>query len=130
MNHSLFLLFNHQITPDQELDARTSLKVKNIITMPRQIQDIWSQVPPDLDRISHVLSPVKSWLSFESSPGDYVLIQGDFGACYIMVNAAFDMGLIPVYATTKRAVSEELQPDGSLKVTRRFKHERFRKYEK
>ncbi|MDM8537378.1 CRISPR-associated protein Csx20 [Desulfobacterales bacterium HSG17] len=128
MPTSLYLLFNHQITPDQELDARTSLKVENIITMPPEIQDIWSQVPPDLDGISDVLAPVKSWLSSVSSPGDYVLVQGDFGACFIMVNAAFDLRLIPVYATTKRAVTEELQPDGSLKITRRFKHQRFRKY--
>lgn len=128
MPKNLFLLFNHQITPDQETDALTSLKVQNIITMPPQIKNIWSQIQPDLDRIIDVLKPVKLWLSSQSSPGDYVLIQGDFGACFIMVYAAFEMELIPVYATTKRAVTEKLQPDGSLKITRSFKHQRFRKY--
>ncbi|QTA80252.1 Uncharacterized protein dnl_25480 [Desulfonema limicola] len=125
---TLFLLFNHQITPDQERDARTTLKIKTIITMPAEIQDIWSQVPPGLDKISGILEPVKSWLASQASPGDYVLIQGDFGACFIMVNLAFELGLVPVYATTCREVTEELEPDGSLKLTRRFKHQRFRIY--
>ena len=128
MTKTLFLIFNHQITPDQKRDACTSLKIQNIISMPRNLQEIWGQIPPDQDQISDILEPVKSWLSSKSSPGDYVLIQGDFGACFIMVNAAFEMGLVPVYATTKRAATEELQPDGSLKVTHQFKHQCFRKY--
>jgi hypothetical protein len=57
-----------------------------------------------------------------------VLIQGDFGATFLMVNFAFEKGLIPIHSTTEREATEELQPDGSVRLSHRFLHKRFRKY--
>jgi len=59
---------------------------------------------------------------------DYVLIQGDFGACYIIVNFAFEIGLIPIYSTTRRAAVEKHENDGSVKLIHQFNHQMFRKY--
>ena len=60
--------------------------------------------------------------------GDYALIQGDFGACYIMVNFAFEQGLIPIYSTTVREAIEEPKDDGSVKLVHQFNHQIFRRY--
>ncbi len=125
---SLFLIFNHKLTPEQESDAIISLGIKRIIEMPANLKELWEQIPPHLPEIQEYLKPVKDWLVSESEKGDYVLIQGDFGASFIMVNAAFENRLIPVYATTKRESAEERQPDGSVKMIRQFKHQMFRKY--
>ncbi len=130
MTTSLFLLFNHQLTQDQKDDARDSLGAERIIEMPSELGNIWGQIPPDLPEFGDHLKAIKDWLGSEAAKGDHALIQGDFGACYIMVNFAFEKGLIPVYSTTKRETVEEIGADGSVTVTRQFKHQIFRKYGK
>lgn len=129
MPDSLFLIFNHDITPVQESDAYSSLGVQRIIVMPPGLKDLWRQIPPALPKISAYLTPVKDWLSREAEKNDYVLIQGDFGACFIMVNFAFEIGLIPIYSTTQREVSEEHKEDGIVNLSHQFRHRIFRKYE-
>lgn len=125
---SLFLLFNHRLTPDQEQDAAISLGVRDRVSLPADLGELWRQIPPELSELGDYLKPVREWLSSEAKAHDYVLIQGDFGACFLMVKFALEQGLIPVYATTKREAVEEHQPDGSVKMTHRFQHGQFRKY--
>jgi len=128
MRGSLFLLFNHTITRSQEMDARASLGVRRIVSPPDSIRQIWGQVPPDLPAIGPYLGPVCAWLETEAYPGDHVLIQGDFGACWLMVQFAFENKLIPVYATTAREALEEHQADGTIKIIHHFMHRMYRIY--
>lgn len=125
---ALLLILNHRITAAQEADARTSLGVDRIVEMPESLAALWSQIPPDLETIESFLKPVQSWLSESASPGDYVLIQGDFGACYLMVTFAFSKELVPVYSTTSREALENHYPDGTVEVSHKFKHRLFRRY--
>jgi D-arabinose 1-dehydrogenase-like Zn-dependent alcohol dehydrogenase len=124
----LFLLFNHTITNAQMNDAKNSMEIDKVIEMPHDIKAIWSNIPPDLECLCGYLEPVKTWLAMTAKPGDYVLIQGDFGATYLAVRFAFKQGLIPVYSTTHRHAEEQLQQDGSIRVLHRFEHCMFRKY--
>ena len=126
--HSLFLLFNHQFTTTQEADARKSLGVERIVNLPQGLQDLWSSVPPDRAEIVPYLEPIREWLQSQSNSKDYVLIQGDFGATYLMVRFAFDRGLIPIYSTSFREAVEEHKPDGSVLLTHHFQHRMFRRY--
>jgi hypothetical protein len=128
MNHRLFLLFNHRITADQIADAHSSLTVSVIVEPPEDIKSIWKRVPPELPAIDEYLVPVKSWLSEQSGRGDYLLVQGDFGATYIMVCFAFKVGLIPIYSTTERLVVEETQSDGAVNLKHTFRHYKYRRY--
>ena len=59
---------------------------------------------------------------------DFVLIQGDFGACYLMVNFALEKGVIPVYSTTKRDAVDEYGDDDTIAIVHQFKHRIFRRY--
>lgn len=129
MKPRLFLLFNHDITPDQIRDAEASLQVRETVPLPDALKPVWAGIPPEPERISDLLEPVRNWLIDKARPADYVLIQGDFGACFLLVNFALQQGLIPIYATTQRIVEEHLTPEGFLKTTRLFKHQRFRRYE-
>jgi hypothetical protein len=128
MSSDLFLIFNHHFTPAQEADARASLGVDRIVVMPDEIRRVWGNVPPDLPAIGEYLAPVREWLSGNAEAGDYVLVQGDFGATCLMVRFALEEGFLPVYSTTSREAVEEHQPDGSVRMTHRFRHVRFRKF--
>ncbi|AFI06629.1 hypothetical protein HCD_08225 [Helicobacter cetorum MIT 99-5656] len=59
-----------------------------------------------------------------------VLISGDFGAAFNMVNFCQNLGLLCVYATTKRECAESVNEKGELVKTSIFRHVRFREYEK
>jgi len=128
MDTDLFLIFNHRFTAAQEIAARRQLGIERIVPLPSNLQKLWSQIPPDLPGLYPYLQPLQEWLAAQARPGDYVLIQGDFGASYLMVGFAFELQLIPVYATTSRQAVEELQPDGSVKMTHHFQHQMFRIY--
>ena len=125
---SLFLLFNHRITKQQEAEACLSLDVDRIINLPSGLKDLWCQVPPGLSEIRGYLAPIRDWLKSNAIAGDYVLIQGDFGASYLMVIFAFDNDLIPIYSTTYRKAIEENNNDGFVKMTHQFQHHIFRRY--
>jgi len=129
MKPSLFLLFNHNITAPQKSDARKDLGVNRIIDLPPDLKTLWRQIPPDLPEIFSYLEPVMEWLGGHAKQNDFVLIQGDFGACFIMVNFAFKRDLVPVYSTTRRDAAEEYDEDGTIRMTHRFQHHIFRKYE-
>lgn len=126
----LYLLFSHRLTDEQRKQALEQLKVKEIKYLPEPLQKAWSNVPPDVPYINDYLAPIKEWLDSEADPGDYVLVQGDFGAAYIMVNWAFSKGFVPVYSTTERAAEEKMGPDGEVQLSRRFSHVRYRLYER
>lgn len=98
----LFLIFNHEITPRQEQDARSSLNVGQNVDLLSDLKDMWQSVPPELPKIADYLEPVKKWLGDNAAPADYVLVQGDFGATFMMVNFALSNRLVPVYSTTAR----------------------------
>lgn len=128
MEPTLFLIFNHRFSIQQETAARKQLRIERIIPLRAALQKLWSQIPPDLLELRPYLLPLQDWLAAQARPGDYVLIQGDFGASYLMVDFAFAQRLIPVYATTCRQAVEEHQPDGTVKMTHHFQHQIFRKY--
>ena len=67
-----------------------------------------------------------------SSPGlatrAYVLVQGDFGTCHLLVNFCQKQGLVPVYGTTAREAVEQVEPGGTVHIQHRFRHRRFKVY--
>ncbi len=125
---NLFLIFNHQFTVTQEADARALLGVHLIVSLPSELQESWSHIPPDLPSLHVYMKPFRSWMASHAAAGDYVLIQGDFGACYLLVQFAMSQGLIPVYSTTQREAEEEIQPDGTVKLIHYFEYQIFRRY--
>lgn len=125
---TLFTLFNHTFTGDQEKDAYRSLGVQNIVSPPPAIQACWVKIPPDLADITGHLEPVLEWLRTIPNPGDYILTQGDSGATFMIVNECFTLGLIPVYSTTLRNAKEQPGENGQIDIIHRFSHVCFRGY--
>jgi len=128
MKTKLILLFSHKLTPKQEEDARKTFKTDMFIYLPELLQDIWSNIPADLTELSEVLNPIKQWLNEIANNGDYILIQGDFGATCYFVQWAIKNNLNPVYSTTKRIHIERMLPNGKIEINKAFEHTIFRKY--
>ncbi len=126
---NLLLLFNHNLTEAQQEDAKHDLKVEDILLPPAEIGLLWSQLPADAQSLLPLLVPVQQWLTDTAQQGDFILIQGDFGACYIMAKFCFSNGLIPIYATTRRQAREKHQQDGSVLIQHTFNHVCYRRYD-
>jgi hypothetical protein len=124
----LFLIFNHKFTSLQEKDARRSLNVARIVKLPADLKELWCSIPPEIPQLATYLQPIQKWLQISAERSDFVLIQGDFGACYLMVKFAFDLGLVPIYSTTGRDAVEKHASDGEVVLTHRFRHVIFRRY--
>lgn len=122
------VLFNHHLTRDQIDDAHAHLGVDGFVEPPEAIRELWRAIPPEIPVLKDFLEPVREWLAQVAAPGDFVLLQGDFGATWLMVDFALKLGLTPVYSTTCREATEAQQPDGSVTLTHQFRHCRFRRY--
>ncbi len=128
MTRKMFLLFNHQLSSAQKIQAEKQFCIQQFFEMPPQLKRLWQQVPADTDTLSDYIAPFKTWLSDNTNQGDVVLVQGDFGVTYAMVQFAFGQNLQPVYATSVRTASEKIQADGSIKLVHIFNFCRFRQY--
>lgn len=124
----LFLLFSHEITDKQKKDARKNLNINQIIKLPDNLQQKWSNVPAKLESLSEYMLPFKNWLSENITNDDYILVQGEFGAVYFIVSWAKNNDFTPIYSTTER-LSKEVNDGERVKSVKIFEHRRFRKYE-
>ena len=128
MQKKLILLFSHKLTNVQIQDAKNNRNITEYVSMPKDLQKQWSNIPPDLENITEYLTNIRLWLHDIAEVNDYILIQGDFGATYYFVNWAFQNKLIPIYSTTKRIHKEKEMSDGSIEIQKSFQHQMFRKY--
>ncbi len=126
----LFLLFNHSLTDRQAAQARQELGVAEIHEPPLDISRLWANIPSEPESISDFLAPVYVWIDNNTTAGDFILIQGDFGACYLVVQYVNGRGVTPVYSTTERRAVEKQLHDGRVQLTHTFQYVRFRKYGK
>ncbi len=123
----MILLFSHKLTDEQKQDAKLNWAVDEFISLPLELQNIWSNVPAELENIANYLEPIREFLSKSINRDDIVLVQGDFGATYAMVASVKSLESHAVYATTRRDAVEKLM-DGKVVKTSVFEHIRFREF--
>lgn len=124
---TLYLLFNHTLTSEQEENAYSSLGVERIVYMPDNILAIWKNISPQKKYLKDLLYPIYAYMFNVCKKGDYILVQGDFGVTYQIVQKAFSLKLKPIYATTQRT-SVEKSVDGKSIKTSVFEHVIYRAY--
>ena len=123
----LLLIFNHTLTKEQTKDAKDSLGVCDFVSLPSDLQNVWGSIPPNMETISDTIKPIKEFVINNGDKSDFALIQGDFGACYELVNFCKEIGLMAVYSTNRR-VSTETVIDGIVHKSSQFQHCIYRKY--
>ncbi|MGB9680312.1 MAG: CRISPR-associated protein Csx20 [Minisyncoccia bacterium] len=126
----MFLIFSHELTDFQKKDAIANLGVDEFVYLPDNLKVQWLDISPYDDNLTFCLQDLISWLKINARKGDYVLVQGDFGATFLIVDFCLKNDLIPVYSNTKREVITEIKNGENIKVSRLFTHVRFRKYER
>ena len=92
-----------------------------------KLLDKWANIPPDLEDLTEYIKDILEWIDEKSQIGDYVLVQGDYGATNLVVDYCKSKRLIPVYATTKRKVTEQKLGE-VIRSSREFEHVMFRRY--
>lgn len=125
----LLVVFSHKLTEKQENDARATLGVTSFFYPPWEVQKILMDIPAQAASVSEILTPVVAWLNNHLQPKENVLIQGEFGTTFLLVDLVFRKGGIPVYSTTRRYHREAAYGDNVI-IEKIFEHERFRVYER
>lgn len=125
----MFLIFSHQLTTLQKQQAKEKFGVSEFIYLSDDLLSKWSNIPPTLEQIDEYLTDILKWINMNAYPGDYVLVQGDYGATMFVVNYCIMHNLKPVYATTQRIVKEEKAGEKVI-TSRKFEHIIFREYQK
>ena len=93
-------------------------KGSNIMEYENIISEL-NEITTSLDATTETLVGLQE----NAKQNDVVMIQGDFGLSYNLINYAKSLDLIPVYATTKRIAAMH----GALKCSM-FEHVVFREY--
>jgi hypothetical protein len=121
-----FVILNHTLT-DRQISEAKKLGAVEIVLPPDDIKKFWANVEPSGDLPMVEIAKVTDWLSL-GQKGDYVLVQGDFGATYYIVSWCKAQGMLPVYSTTRRVYESATLADGSVEQKHIIKHINFRRY--
>lgn len=124
----MLVLLNHEWSEMQQVEARQRFGVEELLRPPPEIQRAFGEVGPEGELGEEQVCPLVDWLRDAGTPGDYFWVQGEHGLTVALVQKAARMGLVPVYATTRREAEEERQADGTTLAVRRFRHVQFRRY--
>ncbi|MEQ8192802.1 MAG: CRISPR-associated protein Csx20 [Candidatus Eremiobacterota bacterium] len=122
----MLLLFSHSLTPEQKYEAENNLSAKEFLSLPYDLQSLWSQVPPE-GEINDTVRLFIEWIKNHGIKGDIALIQGEFGMTFAIADWCLRHGITPVYSTTRREY-EQTEEDGRIVNRHVFKHVRFREY--
>ncbi|MBN2414935.1 hypothetical protein JXO52_03790 [bacterium] len=122
------ILLNHELTSEQKKELHDRNEVNKLIDLPDELAFIWANVDPEHSIRKDQLDKIETWLKRTFQPGDYLIIQGEFGLTYYFVDFAFKVGLIPLYAATTRVAKETVPQDGSVEKISVFTHIRFKQY--
>lgn len=123
----MLVILSHELLKEQIIEANEKLNVDLIVEIPGELKKIWGNIYPEGPFPLDLVEKIIKWIDKNSKGGDYVLVQGDFGATYYVVDYCIKNGRIPIYATTNREVEERIE-NGVTRIERVFRHVNFRKY--
>ena len=123
----VFVLINHTLTERQNLELKRLYGSDcQLIFPPEEIKAYWAQIPPKPFIESNKIQEIVTWLG-KANNNDVLLVQGDFGATFLIVDYALKNGLVPIQSVTKRIETEEYYGEKVYKHYV-FEHECFREY--
>ena len=126
MERKALLLFSHQLTENQEKELVENFKVKKIVSLSSELQEMWSNVSIK-ENYKENLEKIKKYIEENFNENDVMLVQGNWGYTYNIVKWSIEKKLVPVYSYTERNV-EEIKDGENVKKISYFKHIKFIKY--
>jgi uncharacterized protein MJ1673 len=126
MERKALLLFSHQLTENQEKELLENFKVKKIVSLSSELQEMWSNVSIK-ENYKENLEKIKKYIEENFNENDVMLVQGNWGYTYNIVKWSIEKRLVPVYSYTERNV-EEIKDGENVKKISYFKHVKFIEY--
>jgi len=126
MERKALLLFSHQLTENQEKELIENFKVKKIVSLSSELQEMWSNVSIK-ENYKENLEKIKKYIEENFNENDVMLVQGNWGYTYNIVRWSIEKKLVPVYSYTERNV-EEIKDGENVKKISYFKHVKFIEY--
>lgn len=126
MERKALLLFSHQLTENQEKELVENFKVKKIVSLSSELQEMWSNVSIKKNYKEN-LEKIKKYIEENFNENDVILVQGNWGYTYNIVEWSIEKKLVPVYSYTERNV-EEIKDGENVKKISYFKHVKFIEY--
>ena len=127
MERKALLLFSHQLTENQEKELVENFKIKKIVSLSSELQEMWSNVSIKKNYKEN-LEKIKKYIEENFNENDVMLVQGNWGYTYNIVKWSIEKKLVPVYSYTERNV-EEIKDGENVKKISYFKHVKFIEYE-
>ena len=127
MERKALLLFSHQLTENQEKELVENFKVKKIVSLSSELQEMWSNVSIK-ENYKENLEKIKKYIEENYKENDVMLVKGNWGYTYNIVTWSIEKKLIPVNSYTERNV-EEIKDGENVKKISYFKHVKFIEYE-
>ena len=121
-----YILLNHKLTQKQRDELHKKYCCDKIEFLPETLRGLWEQISPKQEITCDFLKPIILWLK-GAAPQNIVVVSGDFGAVFALVDWCLNNELVPVYAATKR-VSNEIRDGELVKKINIFEHICFKKY--
>lgn len=123
-----FCLLNHNLTENQVRELKEVFGVEEVEYPPEAVQKAWSGVPLENRVLKEFLEPIRDWLNGRGAEaGDCIIIQGEFGYTFALVDYCLQRGMIPLHAVTRR-VAQESREGETVRRSYIFEHLCFRPY--
>ena len=122
----VFVLISHQLLPEQKQELYDRFGIIELRYLPENLQQIWSNVLYD-DKYYTNLNEIIDYVFSILNKGDYVIVQGNWGYTYKLVEEAKKHNIIPLYAFSVRDSIEEII-NGEVVKTTKFRHQCFVEY--
>ena len=134
----LINITNHTLIDSQILDAKSALKVTEIVNLPEDLKKIWSQVPANIstEQVKTHIKPILQWLHelcycdehhmANYDYFNYIICAGSRSACCYIDFFAYNKGCAVVESCTERKSVEKIMPDGTVTKTAIFEHLQWR----
>lgn len=124
----IFCLLNHILSERQVQELIGTYGDSSIEYPPDSIKNLWSNLPVDHKLSKQTASVIFEWLNQNSTgKNDIIILQGEAGYSFAIVDYALTHKFIPIHAVTKRVVQEVCNGE-KIQRTYIFEHICFRKY--
>ena len=116
MERKALLLFSHQLTENQEKELVENFKVKKIVSLSSELQEMWSNVSIK-ENYKENMEKIKKYIEENFNENDVMLVQGNWGYTYNIVKWSIEKKLVPVYSYTERNVEEIKDGENVKKIS-------------
>jgi hypothetical protein len=125
---NVYCLLNHTLTAGQTAELKNDFGARRIVYPEAELSAAWSAVPTEKTLPAEYLLPFIRWLS-TAKKGDALVLQGEAGAAFALVDFALNRGLVPLHSVTRRVACESREGERVLR-SHVFEHVCFRRYER